>query len=277
MTEDNETTEVNPNSSQNISVENIPQERIRQLSQELGSFFDAPAAAVQQASETKAEIVNAHVLATVIEKHLQATGEMRVIKPMPINEGFRAVALALGKNAEEIQRNNIEAEEAIRDEFSQFGGVFIPGTPENNAIYVNESARTSVDEIVPHELLHVMAANEKGTGFHANDGSGRDINEGVTQFLNLCKLNPNLSPAEIAIAIRNGKIKTVYSAQTLKIATVIGATGQGSKPITVKELAGDYFRKDDPSVKRTMFQWKVIQRAPPIHQAAVTNIMSKFV
>ena len=127
-----------------------------------------------------------------------------------------------------------------------------------------------------HEMIHAMANRgpEKGTGFHSGDGSGRNVNEAVTQALTLGFLHPDISTEELFLKVKNGEIPTPYKSYVEKLLVTLVATGKDPNPITVKDLSRYYFAQE-PDVQVVLLQMNILQKAPenvrPIIQKMFNN------
>ncbi len=253
----------------------MPPKDIKDAVLTLGKFFDAPKEAVEKGLKTPVYIVSPDKCAEAIKENLIDQGMLKKQVPLSEDATLDMVAKALGTSRREINMAQRQQEDRLQQEFSSFGGVTLTDTKGNTVIYINKEAKTDRAEILDHELLHTMAKNKKGSGFQSEEGEGHNLNEAMTQLLTLAK-KYNLAPDQLAIKIRKGEIKTPYPNLVMQLAASIGASSLGPKPITVKEVARDYFKKGDPSIKRYMFGMKVAQRAPPNQQGLVADIMGKF-
>lgn len=176
---------------------------------------------------------------------------------------FEAFGTSEEQEAKRIKDINARNAQLIQEHVDNEGGITISVDETQSKILIRKDSGLDKKMVEVHEMIHAMAnmGPEKGTGFHSNDGTGRNMNEAATQVLTLSLLHPDLSTEELFLKVKNGEIPTPYKGYVEKLLVTLFATGKDVNPITIKDLSQYYFAQE-ADVQAVKLQMDILQKAP---------------
>lgn len=211
----------------------------------------------------KAEVVSEERFIREVRLHLERIGAI-IEEPKERSDQEKEILEIMGMDIEKTKINREKRIRELEESAVKWGGCVIKTEDGKFKILINESANTDKEEVLTHELMHVMAGEDKdgGMGLSSENGEGKGFNEAVTQLLVLRMKHQDLSQVEMFKQIQNGRIKTGYVKEIHKLLLLLEATTLSEKPLIVKDVANIYFSDDSSYMKRNLLLMRILSRIP---------------
>ena len=255
----------------------IDTEIVGKVSREIGNFYGCTDKAKERGLSVEVEVVSDEDFLNRIKLFFEGLGVIEE-ELDEVDDDKKEVLEAMGVNPDAKRMENERRIRELEESAVKWGGCVVRGKNGGSKILIREGSETDKDEILTHELIHVMAGEDVdgGRGLVSDEGEGNKFNEAVTQLLVLRMKYREITQEDMFEKINKGEIKTGYVNEVHKLLLLLEATKLSGNPLELKEVADIYFGEDEAGVKRYLLLMKILGRTPEKIRSQSERIYEKY-
>lgn len=260
-----------------FDVGKVDKEKVRKTARGIGEFYGCNEEVVRRGLSVEVEVVSEDDFLRGIRLFFEGIGVIAE-EFEELDDEKKAILDAMGIDPEVKKINRKKRIKELEESVVRWGGCVVKTKDGRDKILIKENSETDKDEMLTHELIHVMMGEDEdgGMGLSSERGEGKRFNEAVTQLLVLRMRYRDLSQREMFNQIRDGRIETGYVEEIHKLLLLLEATTLSEKPLTTKDMASIYFSNDSSSMKRNLLLMRILSRIPENIRGQSEGVYEKY-
>lgn len=244
----------------------IPQERVRQITQEIGDFYHLPPENIRRAAETPVEILTEENFHCQVKNFFESeTVRLVPLIEQEIRQKFKSLGEKEIQDAVKIalSMGSFMAEERAQEKAKEMGGFWLNWDGRSRICIVEDF----LDEwTIRHELIHALAQFEDGSSGFQNKDALKEyhcLNDTVTELLSIYQ-KEGVSLKELAGRLLTKELGvSCFRGEVLVLTTCLLATEKSGRPMSIQTVVNHYFGKEERPGDKVLWFWRDIQQRFP--------------